>query len=343
MTEQITVNQSMNTTPQSAGSSLCVKKHGARHYEVSEESHNMPAKHSRHRLYLSVTRQGLRVPLNVHIDKIGEFRRDPRPRYAPMRYIGVGVLTLLPLVLMTGRFALQHRWTDAWEMVRVYGAMWCGIVLVFGVALAATETLILAHDRLIFRKSYAGFPYRQREYFLKYLSCPRAGRMRGMIEFTYGDQGVAQQTNLEDRDRRIVLHLLDMLLSCPYHAIETVVFGGKFVVNADVSRLLQNPDPTGFALPLFRLRQILVYPESVSVLALEQFLTYAVNVIGHQELQRAIDVHIYGNPEHLPSHLRNALTNLFHAVHLHSANEKFSGIQSMIQEESNGGEKAKSC
>jgi hypothetical protein len=310
---------------------LFVKKKGAL-YEVSEYAHGVSANHPTHHVYIYKTRRGLKIPLNTHTEGVYESKRDPRPRYAPMRYIGTCVLTLLPLVFIVRRFALQNQWADVWEFTGVYLILWGGLLGVFWLlSLAATEVLVLSDDRLIFTKAYGGIPYRQRPYFTEYIQHPRAGRMPGMIEFTYGDRDVGRQTNLADGERAIFLRLLAMLLSCPYHAVETVVFGGEFVVKDSVSTVMQNPEAAAFTLPLFRLKHVLVYPESTSFLHLERFLTYVVNALGQQELKHAVAVHLYGNPEQLPSHLRNALTQFFHGVYLHDKDEIFPEIQDMIQ------------
>jgi hypothetical protein len=250
-----------------------------------------------------------------------------------MRYIGTCVLTLLPLGLMVRKFVLQERWNDVWELVGVYMVLWLGLIGVMGLFLAATETLVLSHDRLIFMRAYAGIPYRRKEYGIKYIQRPRAGRLPGIIEFTYGDREVERRTNLANGERRIFLQLLTAILSYPYHAVETLVFGGEFAVKDDVSTVIQNPESADFTLPLFRLKQILVYPKSASFLLLERFLTYAVNALGPQELKCAVNVHVYGDAELLPSHLRNSLTHLFHMVSFYDEADMFPGIQEVIVQE----------
>jgi hypothetical protein len=80
----------------------------------------------------------------------------------------------------------------------------------------------------------------------------------------------------------------------------------------------RNPDTSNLMLPLNNLKQVVVYTDSYDFHLLERFFTYAINYIGQKDLKKEIEVHIYGDVEHLPDNVRNNFTNLCKGVISHA-------------------------
>lgn len=99
--------------------------------------------------------------------------------------------------------------------------------------------------------------------------------------------------------------------------IETVIFANARVPTYDLHRTWQNPDSSEQTLSLSHLKQIVVDSETYNFHLVERFLTYALDYIGQDHLEKEVDVHIYGDPEKLQQNLRNNFTNLCKSITVH--------------------------
>jgi hypothetical protein len=112
-------------------------------------------------------------------------------------------------------------------------------------------------------------------------------------------------------------HGISETLSTICTSITTVVFGVLKEGSANPQTTWINPEVAAFTLPLNQLSSILLMSGTFDFYQAERFLTYAVNYIGQEHLQRRVDVHIYGTQEQRFSNLWNSLTNLCKNVIMH--------------------------
>jgi hypothetical protein len=101
-------------------------------------------------------------------------------------------------------------------------------------------------------------------------------------------------------------------------AIEVVRFGVTEQPHVNLQTCWVNPDVSVLAVSLPSLKRVEIETDTYSFHAVERFLTYALEYLGQQYLKHQIDVHLYGNPEHLHVNLRNSFTHLCRHVITHS-------------------------
>jgi hypothetical protein len=116
------------------------------------------------------------------------------------------------------------------------------------------------------------------------------------------------------KDSEMFVTLLRNLGEVSYHQITHIVFGEFPTTLEEASATLQCPDMSRLMLPLYRLRQVCIHLETCKSLKIEQFLTYAVNLLGRMYLKHEVEVVLHGPPAMLQPHLHNALNNLCKAV-----------------------------
>ncbi|GAK53425.1 hypothetical protein U14_04690 [Candidatus Moduliflexus flocculans] len=137
---------------------------------------------------------------------------------------------------------------------------------------------------------------------------------RAQIEFTYAGQRIVTRFPILYDDAIVFLSVLSEVIAFRSTMIERLIFGNLPVSDADAPQTLRNPETATLRLPFQRLRQIVIDPGSYDFYQLERFLTYAVNVIGEDDLKRYVTVEIHGDETQLAPHVRNVLTNLCHTV-----------------------------
>ena len=120
-------------------------------------------------------------------------------------------------------------------------------------------------------------------------------------------------TALPEKERAKHKVSIDEVLQKIYDSIKTVTFGemdfpGKI-------HNLDNPDVSNLKYALSDLEHIYIQTASCNQQRIEDFITYAVNEIGQDELKSRVDVFIYGDSERLNRNLKNLLNTLFEKVH----------------------------
>jgi hypothetical protein len=96
-----------------------------------------------------------------------------------------------------------------------------------------------------------------------------------------------------------------------YAAIKTVAFGAA---PSGQAGFLQNPDVSELTVGMPELKKLEIYADSYNLHQVEQFLTYAVNEIGRERLQKQVDVVLYGKSEQLHHNLHNNMQHIFKTV-----------------------------
>ncbi len=95
-----------------------------------------------------------------------------------------------------------------------------------------------------------------------------------------------------------------------YVSCDTVVFGQGECDFCEPATTLSNVDVSDLNISLSALKRIVIHTGTHNFRQVEQFLTYAVNVIGQKHLKKYVEVFIYEDPENLHPNLRNTLKNL---------------------------------
>jgi hypothetical protein len=130
--------------------------------------------------------------------------------------------------------------------------------------------------------------------------------------------------------KRLVTTLADALVTSSASAmprssasdIDHILFGvPPFQVYYVPHTTIQNPEVSHREIPCNNLRHIIVYTATYEFHQVERFLTYVVNAIGQQRLKKQVDVHIYGEPEHLQRNLLNNFANLCKQVYVHGTDD----------------------
>jgi hypothetical protein len=103
-------------------------------------------------------------------------------------------------------------------------------------------------------------------------------------------------------------------LSMEFVRTSIVIFGTLSNLVQSAGVIQHNPDMAEVRLPMPRLQEIHIAPQTANMIALERFLTYALNSVGQTRLKRVVMVYIHGHSAQLPHHIRNSLTNLCRGV-----------------------------
>ncbi len=124
--------------------------------------------------------------------------------------------------------------------------------------------------------------------------------------------------NIEKVEGDFCVAQLQDILSCYTHSVTTIIFGQIPLSNESSFLTLQNPDVSNMTTPFYHLKRIEIETETYDFHHVEHFLTYSVNYIKKEYLQRQVDVYLYGNPEKLHSNLYQNLKNLYRQVYIHT-------------------------
>lgn len=104
--------------------------------------------------------------------------------------------------------------------------------------------------------------------------------------------------------------------TCPL--VQMIIFGPKISEQGGNDRhTVWNPDVSSLTVPMTELKRILLHVETYDFHLVERFVTYAINTFGQKHLRKDIEVHIYGNPDHLHINLWNTIRNLFRHIQIH--------------------------
>ena len=139
----------------------------------------------------------------------------------------------------------------------------------------------------------------------------------GVLLFDEGTEKVFFGLGLTTEEARDLLHTITGIMASRCHSTERIVFGSLPAGLAISETLLHNPDVTELTLPYIRLKQVIIDTATYDFHLVERFMTYAMNIIGQTTLKEHVEVHLYGNPDHLHPNLRNLMESVCQRVVIH--------------------------
>jgi hypothetical protein len=187
--------------------------------------------------------------------------------------------------------------------------------------LLRTDKLVLSQRSLEIHTMLGGVRLRKTDYEIEHITNLRLGGHGDALQFLHKRHIITWGEKLGHHAATTLLHQVSTILQFRCHSIERVIFGEVHMRNLDPLTTGHNIEVSGLAFPFVRLQQILIQTATYDLYQVEQFLTYAVNVIGRDDLKHHVDVHLYGDPEQLHPNLRNNFMTLCRHVYIHEAEQ----------------------
>jgi HEAT repeat protein len=100
--------------------------------------------------------------------------------------------------------------------------------------------------------------------------------------------------------------------------VHVVMFGDEVRPAYRPQHTLCNLEVSNLTESLPQLQCIVIETASCDRYQVERFLSYALNALGQPYFKHVVEAEVYGNPQHLPDHFQNLLTNICKAVHIHA-------------------------
>ncbi len=123
---------------------------------------------------------------------------------------------------------------------------------------------------------------------------------------------------ITDVDADAAYTQLRTIVEARCHTITDVLFG-SIPDSIHAETLAVTPDVSELQFPYVQLQHIHIDVETCNIYQVEQFLTYAINVIGRKKLKEQVTAHLYDPIEQLRPNIYNNLTLLCREVVMHAA------------------------
>ena len=135
------------------------------------------------------------------------------------------------------------------------------------------------------------------------------------ISLTRKSQKILLCQHIPFEESAAFMKLLKNLIEERCDLITYVIFGEWCPHQFQPTEVLFNPDTSNLILPLYKLKRLYIHCDTYDSKLVEQFLDYAVTIIGNEYLKRHVGVELYGIAEKISPYLQNTLNDLMLKIH----------------------------